>query len=33
MIYYITDNTSSAVALADIPEVEYAALDNNLKKR
>ena len=33
MIYYITDNTSSAVALADIPEVEYAALYNDLKKR
>lgn len=33
MIYHITDNTSCAVALADIPEVEYAALYNDLKER
>lgn len=33
MIYYITDNSSSAVALSDIPEVEYAALYNDLKER
>lgn len=33
MIYYITDNNSRAVALTDIPEVEYAALYNDLKER
>ena len=33
MIYYITDNAASAVALKDIPEVEYAALYNDLKER
>ena len=33
MIYHITDNISSAVALVDIPEVEYAALYNDLKER
>lgn len=33
MIYYITDNCSQAVALKDIPEVEYAALYNDLKER
>ena len=33
MIYYITDNNSRTVALTDIPEVEYAALYNDLKER
>ena len=33
MIYYITDNAASAVALTDIPEVDYAALYNDLKER
>ena len=33
MIYYITDNAASAVALNKIPEVEYAALYNDLKER
>ena len=33
MIYYITDNTSGSVALADIPVVEYAAIYNDLKER
>ena len=33
MIYYITDNAASAVALNKIPEVEYAALYNDLKDR
>ena len=33
MIYYITDNKASAVALSDIPEVGYAALYEDLKER
>ena len=33
MIYYITDNISGAITLTDIPEVEYAALYNDLKER
>ena len=33
MIYYITDNAASAIALNEIPEVEYAALYNDLKER
>ena len=33
MIYHITDNTSDAIALRDIPEVDYAALYNDLKER
>ena len=33
MIYHITDNEAAAVALKDIPEVDYAALYNDLKER
>ena len=33
MIYHITDNRASAVALKDIPEVDYAAIYNDLKER
>ena len=33
MIYYVTDNSAHSVALYDIPEVEYAALYNDLKER
>lgn len=33
MIYHITDNMADAVALKDIPEVDYAALYNDLKER
>ena len=33
MNYYITDNLAGSVSLKDIPEVEYAALYNDLKER
>lgn len=33
MIYHITDNMAEAIALKDIPEVDYAALYNDLKER
>ena len=33
MIYHITDNVASAVAVKHIPEVDYAALYNDLKER
>ena len=33
MKYYITDNISGAIPLKDIPEVEYAALYNDLAER
>lgn len=33
MKYYITDNCAAAVKLKDIPEVEYAALYDDLKER
>ena len=33
MNYYITDNLAGAISLKDIPEVEYAALYNDLKER
>ncbi len=33
MIYHITDNRASALALKDIPEVDYAAIYNDLKER
>ena len=33
MNYYITDNLADAVSLKDIPQVEYAALYNDLKER
>lgn len=33
MNYYITDNLAGFVSLKDIPEVEYAALYNDLKER
>ena len=33
MKYYITDNCATAVELKDIPEVEYAALYEDLKER
>ena len=33
MNYYITDNLAGSIALKDIPEVEYAALYNDLKER
>ena len=33
MKYFITDNPNAAVAIADIPEVEYAALYEDLKLR
>lgn len=33
MNYYITDNLAGSVLLKDIPEVEYAALYNDLKER
>ena len=32
-LYYITNNTSSAVAISDIPVVEYVDLYNDLKER
>ena len=32
-LYYITNNTSSAVAISDIPVVEYVELYNDLKER
>ena len=32
-LYYITNNTSSAVATSDIPVVEYVDLYNDLKER
>ena len=33
MIYYITDNRSQAIKLSQIPEVDYAALYEDLKER
>ena len=33
MIYYITDNRSQAIHLREIPEVDYAALYEDLKER
>ena len=33
MKYYITDNQNVAISLSDIPEVEYAALYEDLKER
>ena len=33
MKYYTTDNCAAAVALKDIPEVEYAAMYEDLKER
>lgn len=33
MNYYITDNLAGSISLKDIPEVEYAALYNDLKER
>ena len=32
-LYYITNNTSSAIAISDIPVVEYVDLYNDLKER
>ena len=32
-LYYITNNTASAVAIADIPQVDYVELYNDLKER
>ncbi|MBQ2142367.1 MAG: NADH dehydrogenase subunit, partial [Alistipes sp.] len=32
-MFYRTNNTASAVAIADIPVVEYEALYNDLKER
>ena len=32
-LYYITNNTASAVKLSDIPVVEYVELYNDLKER
>ena len=33
MIYYITDNRSQAIKLSQIPEVDYAAIYEDLKER
>ena len=32
-LYYVTNNTASAVAIADIPQVDYVELYNDLKER